>query len=217
MSLIDALDAIPVFPLPNVVLFPGAPLPLHVFEPRYRVMLKDCLESHRVLVVAQLTGRIEEDGRPEIATIASAGSIVEHHALPDGRSNILVVGEARLRLDEIALEDPPRFPYRRARATLLSDLEVGVAQHDETALVAAATLFAAEVKKHDPSFAFHVPRGLSAARLADLCAYQLVIDPSVRQAMLEDLDPRSRVGRVTAQLAFQHGAMMRDAPGKVLH
>jgi Lon protease-like protein len=210
MSFADSLSEIAVFPLPNVVLFPGAALPLHIFEPRYRVMLEDCLASHRAIAI----GQSAEDG-----AIVGGGLIIEHHQLPDGRSNILVVGEARLRLEEILFEDLPRYPYRRARAVMLEDLPHEVSEHDKTSLVAAATMFAGEVKKHDASFAFHVPTAASAAQLADVCAYQLVVDPAVRQAVLEDLDPRSRVDRVTNQIALQHGAMLRDSPSssKVLN
>lgn len=210
MSFADSLSEIAVFPLPTIVLFPGAALPLHIFEPRYRVMLKDCLASHRAIAIGQ---------RAEDGAIVGGGLIVEHHQLADGRSNILVVGESRLRLEEVMVEDLPRHPYRRARAVALSDLSVEVSEKDKTSLVAAATMFASEVKKHDASFSFHVPKAATAGELADVCAYQLVVDPAVRQAVLEDLDPRSRVDRVTNQIALQHGAMIRDAPGssKVLN
>jgi ATP-dependent Lon protease len=201
MTLLAALSSIPVFPLSNVVLLPGAALPLHVFEPRYRTMLADCLATERALVV----GVSAEDG-----AIAGAGTIVEHRSLPDGRSNILVVGEGRLRLDHVEPEDLPRYPYRRARATLLSDLPVDVDERDKAALVAAATMFTAEVKKHDPSFTFRIEGALSAGALADLCAFHLIIDGGARQAVLEDLDPSSRVLRVTSQLALQHGAIRRE-------
>lgn len=204
MSFVDSLTEIAVFPLPNVVLFPGAALPLHIFEPRYRVMLKDCLAAHRAIAI----GQSAEDG-----AILGGGLIVEHHQLPDGRSNILVVGESRLRLEEVMSEDLPRYPYCRARAVVLGDLAVDVPENDKTALVAAATMFASEVRKHDASFSFRVPKTATAGELADVCALQLVVDPAVRQAVLEDLDPRSRVDLVTNQIALQHGAMLRDAPG----
>src|SRR3954452_1889609 len=85
-----ALSAIPIFPLPQVVLFPEAALPLHVFAPRYRTMLQECLATHGALVVAQVLRGEDEHGRPRIATIAGGGLVVESRALPDGRSNIVV-------------------------------------------------------------------------------------------------------------------------------
>ena len=104
-----------------------------------------------------------------------------------------------------------------ARATVLQDLDVRVAELDRVALVAAATMFAVEVKKHDPHFAFRMPATLDAAHVADLCAFHLVVDAATRQAVLEELDPRARVSLVLNQLALQHGAMMRNDGDRVLN
>ena len=147
--------------------------------------------------------------------IVGGGIVVEHRPLPDGRSNIVVVGQARLRLEEV--DDTTELPYRRARATLLADLPHSVPESDRTALVAAATMFASEVKKHDDTFRLELPSSAPAAVIADACASQLVVDPGARQAMLEELDPRLRVRMVMKQLAVQHGAMLGDAPDRVLN
>lgn len=216
-DLAAALAAIPVFPLPQVVLFPGALLPLHVFEPRYRTMLADCLATHKAIAIAQLLAGEDDDGRPRVSRVCGGGIVIEHHPLPDGRSNILVLGKERLYLDEIALEELPRYPYRRARAHVLEPEDHAIPDSDRAALVAAATMFATEVKKHDPHFTFRVPDTTDAATVADVCAFQLVIDAAARQAVLEELDPRARVEMVMSQLALQHGAMIRDEPGKVLN
>jgi Lon protease-like protein len=205
-SFADALTAIPIFPLPQVVLFPEAVLPLHVFEPRYRAMLEHCLATHRAMVVAQVVHGEDEHGRPRIAPVAGGGIVVEHQRLPDGRSNIVLLGRARLRLVELDPEDGR--PYRVARATVLEELPSSVPEHDRTALVAAATMFAAEVKKHDPQFSFKMPSTLDVSHVADLCAYHLLVDAGARQAVLEELDLRVRVRMVLSQLALQHGAMM---------
>ena len=214
-SLEAALASIPIFPLPQVVLFPEAVLPLHVFEPRYRRMLEECLATHGALVVAQLIGGEDEHGRPRIQSIAGGGLVVEHETLPDGRSNIVVLGQARLRLDELPPDDAR--PYRVARATVLEDLQVSVPDHDRAALVAAATMFASEVKKHEPHFSFRMPATLDAAHVADLCAFHLIVDAEARQAVLDELDPRVRVSLVLNQLALQHGAMMRTDGDRVLN
>ena len=211
----DALAAIPVFPLPQVVLFPEAVLPLHVFEPRYRAMLQHCLATHGALVIAQVIPGEDEHGRPRIAPIAGGGIVAEHQLLPDGRSNIVVVGQARLALEELAPDESR--PYRVARATILHDRETVVPQRDLAALVAAATMFATEVKRHDPSFGFRLPKALDATRIADLCAFQLIVDAHSRQAILDELDPRARVAMVLNQLALQHGAMMKTDGDRVLN
>lgn len=206
------LEEIPVFPLPQVVLFPHAQLPLHIFEPRYRQMLEDCLASNRAIVIAQL----DRKGGGRINEYAGAGVITEHTKLPDGRSNIIVSGRARVRLEELVFEDPPRYPYKRARATLVPDKCVRIVDTERAALLAAASMFANEVKKHDAGFSFKVPKDVDGGGLADACAFQLVVDPAIRQAILEQLDPLKRLRMVTNQLAVQHGAMLGET-GSVLN
>ncbi|HEY8427238.1 MAG TPA: LON peptidase substrate-binding domain-containing protein, partial [Sandaracinaceae bacterium] len=82
----DELAALPIFPLPSVVLFPGSVLPLHVFEPRYRAMMEDCVSrGPRAMAVALLRPGWERDyeGRPPVYEIAGAGRIVEWARRPD--------------------------------------------------------------------------------------------------------------------------------------
>lgn len=88
-------DQIPLFPLPNVVLFPGVALPLHIFEPRYRSMVRETLEtSHRMIGMTLLRGdwRDHYEGYPEIFAIGCAGRVVSSEPLPDGRYNIMLHG-----------------------------------------------------------------------------------------------------------------------------
>jgi len=87
-------SVIPLFPLPNVVLFPGVPLPLHVFEPRYRDMVRDTKDGHSIIGMTLLRGRWQDDyyGRPQIFSMGCAGRIVSAETLPDGKFNILLHG-----------------------------------------------------------------------------------------------------------------------------
>src|SRR5687767_10804602 len=91
-KLLAALEELPLFPLPKVVLFPRALLPLHIFEPRYQTMLRDCLETHRAMAVVLIADphALDAHGHPPISTVASVGTVVEHQPLEDGRSNILL-------------------------------------------------------------------------------------------------------------------------------
>jgi Lon protease-like protein len=103
-----------------VVLFPHTMLPLHIFEPRYRQMVRECLVGDKRLAVALLKSGWEKDyyGRPPVYPIAGAGEIVRHEELPDGRFNILVRGTMRV---GIMMELPPDKPYRIVRARPLAD------------------------------------------------------------------------------------------------
>lgn len=206
-----ALEALPLFPLPNAVLFPGSFLPLHVFEPRYRVMVRDVLQGHRALAVVMITDvdRVDAHGHPPIAEIAGVGVIVDHVELPGGRFDILLRGRARVRLDEL----PFVPPYRRAQARVVEASAEEVAPPEVMALMTSATAFAGLVDKEHGGFEFRFPQNASPGMLADLCAHQLVIDPRERQVILETMDVRSRVRRVSEALVMQRlafGSSDRD-------
>lgn len=105
-------SVIPLFPLPNVVLFPGMPLPLHVFEPRYRRMVADALGGQRVIGMTLLKPGWEADyhGRPAVYPVGCAGRLETCDPLPDGRFEILLKGFARFRIRE----EHGGQPYRLA-------------------------------------------------------------------------------------------------------
>jgi Lon protease-like protein len=203
-----ALGALPLFPL-STVLFPGALLPLHVFEPRYRAMIRDVLDTHGALAVVLVTDphRIDEHGHPEIAKVAGAGVVIDHVELPSGRFNILVRGRARVSLDELPFLGKP---YRRARATVMDPRPGAPGPSELSALVSAATAFAARVREREPAFELHLPKDAPAGLVADLCAHNLVLDARERQAALETLDVGARVRRVTEVLALQRFALNSD-------
>lgn len=201
----------PIFPLPSVVLLPGATMPLHVFEPRYRTMLADCLATHRVMAIALLAGNESDERRegqslPRIARVAGIGSIVEHAALPDGRSNIVVKGVARAVLREL----PFSPPYRRGHARILEPSPTPVSQADYAALRGAALAFASAARRLDRNVEFVLPPDLDAGATADLCAHHLLLDASARQRTLEELDVAERVRFVVATLADQTARLKRD-------
>ena len=95
------LDELAIFPLHGVALFPNTVVPLHVFEPRYRQLVQDCIERERPLAVWQLDpAQPASDFGPGIRRVATAGRIAVHHEMPDGRFNVVVEGLERVRLVE---------------------------------------------------------------------------------------------------------------------
>lgn len=202
---------LPVFPLPQAVLFPGALMPLHVFEPRYRQMTKDAIDTHGVIAIAHILegSPVDEHGHPAIAVVAGVGVIVESQQLPDGRYNVLLEGRGRVHLTEL----PFVPPYRRARGELLEDRHVEIPSVDHASLIAIANAFTAFVQARDPNFHFTLPPSLPAGKIADLCAHHLILDAKERQKILENLDPSARVRTVADLLAMQLAVLKRESRG----
>ncbi len=96
-----AVQELPLFPLPEVVLFPGRPLPLHIFEFRYRIMMNTILESDRRFGVLMWDPM---QGKP--ATVGCCAEIVHCQRLPDDRMKMLTLGQQRFRLLEPVREKP---------------------------------------------------------------------------------------------------------------
>ena len=106
---------ISIFPLPGVILFPGLQLPLHIFEPRYRALVKDALARDRRIGMIQ--PQRAEEGAP-LYQVGCLGKIEEVEALEDGRFNLILQGEARFR---IVRELDTATPFRQIEAELLED------------------------------------------------------------------------------------------------
>jgi Lon protease-like protein len=108
--------SIPIFPLPNVVLFPSVFLPLHIFEPRYREMLSDALRGDRIIGMVLLKGgRDDIEEPPPVYPIGCAGLVSHAETLPDGRSNIILRGLQRFRIVEEATDLAYRRRSKRSR------------------------------------------------------------------------------------------------------
>jgi uncharacterized protein len=110
---------IPIFPLPNVVLFPNVFLPLHIFESRYRAMVGDALDEDRIIGMVLLRPGWEGDyeGRPPVYPIGCAGLITHAERLGDGRFNIVLRGLEKFRIQG---EDTSRS-YRIARVDSIDE------------------------------------------------------------------------------------------------
>ena len=209
MSLEAALEDLPVFPLPNAVLFPQAHLELHIFEPRYRALLDAALSSHRMMAIAQIQPGSDPDGQPRIATIAGVGSIERRELLDDGRSHVVLVGRARVKLEEL----PFVAPFRRAVARVVADIEDSECTHaDEVLLVTAIRSFVEALRQDGPSISFERPDGVPAAELAHHAAQHLLFDGRVKQEILEMRDARERIERVAEELLAQR-AQLRSMAG----
>ena len=110
---------IPIFPLPEVTLFPAASRPLYIFEPRYKAMIADAMKGDRIIGTVLLRPGFEKDyeGRPPIYAIGTAGQIVDFEELPGGQYAITLKGFTRFR---VTGEEQGR-PYRLARVAPVAE------------------------------------------------------------------------------------------------
>jgi Lon protease-like protein len=119
----EALDRVrgvrelPLFPLP-VVLFPGVPLPLHIFEPRYRQLLKDARAQDNLFGLSFFDASESEREIPPVGHLGCAAEVTEVEQLPDGRSNILTLGLIRYRVESYVERGDP---YLVARVAFFED------------------------------------------------------------------------------------------------
>ena len=115
LVMVDFGRAYPVFPLRDGVLLPQAVMPLHVFEPRYRRMVSDVLDSHGMIAMALLRGEVPMDeylhGRPPLREFMCLGQIREYERMADGRYVLLLQGLCRVRVER----ELTHSPYRRVR------------------------------------------------------------------------------------------------------
>ncbi len=207
---------IPIFPLPNVVFFPHTLLPLHVFEPRYRQMLADCLAGERRMAVVLLKPGWEEDyyGRPAVHSVAGAGEIIQSEMLPDGRSNIVLRGLGRVVIDE---EVTSPTQYRLARAFWLDDVyhsggEEGLTSHTERLRQMCGHLLSV-LPQPVPGFlellTDHDRPGAFVDRVSSLVVHEM----EARQRLLELNDVERRMTEVIAHVEGLIRRMERGTPG----
>jgi Lon protease-like protein len=193
---------LPIFPLAGVQLFPHALLPLHVFEPRYRDLVRDAMAGDRLIAVASFEPGYEATyhERPRVRPIVGVGAVVGHEGLGEGRANIVLRGVARARIER---ELPPDLAYRLVDAATVSDaLASGF---DEDAARRTLILLADQLALKLPSGG-ETLRELTRSQpelgaLVDVLSAALVTDPDDRQALLEMADVGARVDRVSGEIA----------------
>jgi len=182
---------IPIFPLPNAVLFPNVCLPLHVFEPRYRAMVKEALTNDRIIGMVLLQPGYEAnyEGRPRVYPVGCAGVITHSEPLPDGRFNIVLRGLEKFRMTGEDESRPYRLAHIEALPEVITQADRAALKQDrprlESLLATATELRKAEAKTKLPST---MPDDDLVNALAQCAAF----DPIERQALLECEGVRSR-------------------------
>ena len=215
----DFCGTVRLFPLPNLVLFPHVPQPLHIFEPRYCEMLVDALATDRLIAMALLQPGWEHhyQNRPAIASTVCVGKIVTHTPTGDGRHNILLVGIKRGRIIE---ELEMTRAFRRAKIEVLEDIyspdEEAERSEMTAALQAVFAKFVPEGLATQASFQQLLGEQMPLGILTDMIAYALNLPLAVKQQLLAEsnVDIRCRLLlRCLKQRleASQHAAPQPDA------
>jgi Lon protease-like protein len=173
---------IPLFPLPNAVLFPNVFLPLHIFEPRYREMVADALGGDRIIGMVLLRPGWEAnyDGRPPIYPVGCAGLITFAEQLKDERYNIVLRGLEKFRV----LDEDDSRTYRIASVDGITDV---VTTDDREAMrVARRRLESLLVPQPEGRGAEpKVPPTMPDEDLVNALAQYLELEPVEKQALLE--------------------------------
>jgi Lon protease-like protein len=176
---------IPIFPLPDVMLFPASSVPLYIFEPRYRAMVGDALDGNRIIGMVLLRPGYEKnyEGRPSVFPIGCAGVIEDFEALPNGEYNILLRAIAKFRITGEELGKPYRLANVTALPEVLNDQErtdlTAQRQQLETVLAGSAGRFGQ----------LQIPSGLSDEEVVNGVAQLVDIDALDRLRLLDQARP----------------------------
>ena len=217
-------EILPVFPLTGVLLLPGMPLPLHIFEPRYRNMVEDALKAERVFGVIQpfvpqqdnqpSSGAEQEN--PELYKVGCAGYIEKWEKSPDGRFAIELKGLNRFRAEE---ELPLHRGYRRVKANYTEFPDSSLAKDwkcDRGALIRALDAYA---KNRGLQVQMKQLNRFEDLDLINLLGISLPFHPAEKQALLEASSLRDREMLLINLLRFGigHDPSGSDIPPRTLN
>jgi ATP-dependent Lon protease len=201
MDKVRGVTELPVFPLP-VVLFPGVPLPLHIFEPRYRRMLQDIRITNNLFGIANFDPMSSALEAPPPGHIGCVAEVTETQTFPDGRSNILTVGVVRYRIESYIERGDP---YVVAKVSYFEDDEedeatlAGLTKEvaDDFTRIAQAVRTINDERTTLPDISNTEPQ-----RLSFLVAAAMEIESEVKQELLELRSTFTRLERLRSMLSL---------------
>lgn len=194
-------NIVKLFPLPNLVLFPGVVQALHLFEPRYRTLAADALAADELITVAFIKPDwvVKESEQPEIAPTVCVGKILSHTILDDGRYNMFLVGTKRA---QIVSEISRDTPYRMAEVEILEDELAGSDGIDSLrAEIIENFRRLADLHvgwNHEAMGAF-LDGDMPFGQLVDIICYSCGASPVDQQRVLETIELQGR-GRIVLEL-----------------
>lgn len=175
---------VPLFPLPNVWLFPAVILPLQIFEERYRQMVEDCLDGPGRIVLGTIVAGHEHEsaGAPPIYPLAGLGEIGRHERTDDGRFQILLVGLQRVFVKEV----PSDRLYRKVEIFPAHEVPIAAPAEPElrTQLLAALNARTKDLPEIPPEF--------STGHLVDMLVLRMPLEAASLNALYSELDTERR-------------------------
>ncbi len=204
---LNPFSAVPLFPLPNVVLFPRAVLPLHIFEERYKAMTAAALRRDRQIAMALLRPGWEQGyyQKPAVESAVCIGTILTHEKLPDGKYNFLLQGHTRARI----VREIGGKPYRLATLAPVVETETLEIDLEDDRRRVAAVFDRGPLSALPTAAQFReiIAGPLPTSDVVDLVAFNLIDDLSLKQSLLADGDVRGRIVRTLDALAALHPAI----------
>ncbi len=190
---------IAVMTLPELTFFPQALLPLHIFEPRYRAMLADVLDTHRMFAVAKLAPRDDPSDPETPCRVSTVGMIRACQQADDGTSNLLIQGLVRVRIESIVREEP----YRLIKVKALVS-EPGAKPAENEALRRQLNKLLAAKQKLSGKTSVQLGQYLQEIDdpeiFVDVAAFNLCEDHRLKQRLLETLNLNTRLRLFNAKL-----------------
>ncbi len=190
----DFHNIVRLFPLPNVVLFPGVVQALHLFEPRYREMMDDALHTDELIAMAYLNGEgfgSESGVQPSVAPIVCVGKILSHTQLEDGRYNVFLIGAKRAR---IVRELPMEALYRTAEIEVVEDNGASLTTHHlrKEIVLAFRELVAQRAGWDAETLEQFLSQDLPFGQLVDMICYSCGASSADQQSVLEAVELSKR-------------------------
>jgi ATP-dependent Lon protease len=194
-DMVSGVSELPLFPL-SIVLFPGVPLPLHIFEPRYRQMLTDIQAGGSLFGLSYFDPSTSASEMPPVGSIGCVARVTDSQTFPDGRSNILTVGVIRYRIEEYLERGDP---YLLVRVNYFEDdeepseelLESSREVAETFTRIARAVRTINDERANLPDIADTEPE-----RLSFLVAAAMEVEIDVKQALLELRSTSERLRRL---------------------
>ena len=187
---------IPLFPLPNLVLFPHIVVPLHIFEERYKLMINGCIESGDVFGLVLLRHGAEEETEDTIHRVGVTTRIVEVERLTEGRMNILCEGERRFRIFRFTQQTP----FWKGDVDFFEDKDHHPTESLYEQVAELYRSVASQSAKLSGSQETEVVLPEFATDLSYMVSYVLDIDPEEKQRLLEMDSTAERLRLLVAHL-----------------